>query len=134
MKYWTNLVISPVISWGLSLLWSLPAGAQTPSSSGSGTVAASVDRSREAQLEDEVQQLKAMVRDLSARLDQISNRLPQPATERSGAAADGVTGGAADAAGSPRAGGPVGMPDISASTGGSAAPRGPLEPRRSCAI
>ena len=104
--------------------------AQTPSSSGSGSVVASIDRSREAQLEDEVQQLKTMVRELSTRLDQISNRLPQPATERSGTAADGVPGGGADTAGSPPGGGPVGMPDISASTGGSAAPRGPLEPRR----
>ncbi len=102
MRHRTDLVISPVISWGLSLLWSLPAGAQTPSSSGTGSVVASVDRSREAQLEDEVQQLKTMVRDLSTRLDQISNQLPRPATERSGTAADGVPRGGADTAGSPR--------------------------------
>jgi phosphate-selective porin OprO/OprP len=80
---------------------------------------------REALLEEEVRQLRSMVRDLSAKVDQLSVDRSQGATGSAG-----VQPGGASGAVPARPGGPIGLPDISASTGGSAAPRGPLEPRR----
>ena len=88
-----------------------------------------VDRPRELQLEDEVRQLKEMVKQLSARVEQISTATAsRTATERAGPGGEVTPGGGGTTAA--RSGGPSGLPDVSASSGGSAAPRGPLEPRR----
>ncbi|QEH31664.1 Phosphate-selective porin O and P [Aquisphaera giovannonii] len=97
--------------------------------------------SREAQLEDEVRQLKDMVRQLSTRVEELSQSIPaRPDGAATGSGAEAGPGAASGRAGagaganagagrSPSAG-PSSQPDISASTGGSAAPRSVLDPRR----
>jgi len=75
----------PILSGTLSLLWCFPVEAQSsppplpdPNVPGS-AVAAGAAGSREAQLEDEVRQLKEMVKQLSLRVEDLSARTPAPA-------------------------------------------------------
>lgn len=122
---WTERIGTPVLTGSLGITWALQAGAQT-TPPGDGTASAppsAAAQPREVQLEAEVRQLRQMVEQLSARVEQLS-----------GAAASGTAGtgggGGARAATSTGTGTASGLPDVSGSTGGSAAPRGPLEPRR----
>ncbi|WP_165225398.1 OprO/OprP family phosphate-selective porin [Aquisphaera insulae] len=97
---------------------------------------------REVQLEDEVRQLRDMVKQLSTKVDELSQSLPAkgpgsgsatgsgPGTGTGAAGTGTGTGTGTGNAGRSTSTGPSSQPDISATTGGSAAPRGPLEPRR----
>jgi phosphate-selective porin OprO and OprP len=88
--------------------------------------------SRESELQDEVRQLKAMVRELSSKVDQLSaGRAPSPpsAVPPLGPI-DGLTDELGSAGGQPPGGGVFGPAEASAAGGGSAAARGPLEARR----
>jgi phosphate-selective porin OprO/OprP len=127
-----------MLSGTLGLLWCLPAEAQMslpplPDSVVPGTAAAAgpgAGSSREVQLEDEVRQLKEMVRQLSTRVEALSARTPSGAPS-SGAASGPTSSAGAGAPGTPSSrGGAFGPPEASAAGGGSAAARGPLEPRR----
>ena len=130
---WRIRIVLLVLFCSLRLVWEFPVGAQTPlpsnvSSSGEATAAATITgTSPKLQLEDEVRRLKTMVKQLSIRVEELSATLStRSAVEGPGTRADRETSGVS----TDRAGGPVGLPDISGSSGGSAAPRGPLEPRR----
>src|SRR5262245_11255092 len=94
----------PMVSGALGLLWSLPAGAQSPrpplpdASAPGGVEEAAAGPSpapggsREADLEQEVRQLKDMVRQLSARVEELSARTPAGAPSSSSAGAEAAAG------------------------------------------
>jgi phosphate-selective porin OprO/OprP len=84
-------------------------------------------------LEDEVRQLKEMVRQLSSRVEELSTRTTAGAASSAASGLDGSSGvgASAGAPGTPSArGGTYGPQEASAAGGGSAAARGPLDPRR----
>jgi len=130
--------IAPVLSGALSVLCCFAAEAQPPSPpltepsipKPARDVAAAVaaNRPREAELQDEVRQLKEMVRELSTRVEQLSaeRATMPPVPPADGASVPDIP--ALPAAGP--GGGPFGPPDVSSAAGGSAAARGPLDPRR----
>jgi phosphate-selective porin OprO/OprP len=133
---WTGLCL-----WGaIGVLFCQLAQAQSPSPSPAApgapkparAVAAAVEArpGRQVELEDEVQQLKAMVRDLSSRVEQLSGEL---AATRRPVAPEGGEPAVVEIPALPElapGGVTFGPPDAAAGSGGSAAARGPLDPRR----
>ena len=104
------------------------------------TASGDAPSAREAALQDEVQQLKAMVKDLSTRVDELSAGIKMPAVPGPNGgsdALDGSSGAARDSSGSSAGAGGMGSnmggtgpQDASSAAGGSAAARGPLDSTR----
>lgn len=105
-----------------------PADPSTPKVARAGTETPKAGRSREVELEEEVQELRAMVRDLSTKVEQLSGAMSaMPPVPRSADAASETDLLPLRDAGR---GGVTGPQDASSAAGGSAASRGPLEARR----
>ncbi|MFI5456169.1 MAG: porin [Isosphaerales bacterium] len=129
----------PFLAGVFGVLCCLEAAAQPPSPplpepsipKPAGVVSAAVEarRSREVELQDEVRELKAMVRDLSSRVEQLSaeraTTMP-PVPPAGGASVPNIPA----LPGTGPGGGTLGPADASSAGGGSAAARGPLDPRR----
>ncbi len=139
---------APTLSVLMCLFWSINARAQDPPPvlpppalpmSGGGEQGSTPGLNpREAALQDEVRQLKEMVRTLSSKVDQLSTAtgpfpaVPPPSSDTTDL--DPLAGVAPRLIGpdsQPIGGGVYGPPDASSAAGGSAASRGPLQPRRS---
>ncbi|HKI21265.1 MAG TPA: porin, partial [Isosphaeraceae bacterium] len=130
---------APFLLGALGVLLCLEAGAQSPSAplaepsipKPAAVVSAAVEasRPREVELQDEVRELKAMVRDLSSRVEQLSaeraTTMP-PVPPAGGASVPNIPA----LPGAGPGGFAFGPPDTGSAEGGSAAARGPLESRR----